>query len=221
MAPLTRASSRGHRAVVSTANLVAGGIAGAVSTAAFTVFHQIFINSIWWMFPIMLIAGIVSGVCLAWCYAVLVPRPSPRSWTLYVAMFTGMFGVLALASSAIYEPIITMAEVLESTSGNPVPVGETLGLMLFFTLSWAGLITWFYGGGWRAFGVAVITTSVLMLFLGFNVSTLGLVEIPTDGWVLMAEFFGYIAALGGFYGAVYAGLARWPDSTGERVAVES
>ncbi len=215
------ASERSPRVVETrvSSGLLAGATAGAASTAVFTVLHQIFISAIWWMFPVMLVAGAVCGACLAWCYSELVPGPSPRSWAWFTAMWTVMFGLLALASSAFYEPIITMAEMLESTGGNPIPISETLGLMIPFTLAWAGLVTWRYGAGWRGFGVVVASTTVLMLLLGFNVSTMGLVEIPTEGWVLVAKFFGYLAALGGVFGLVYALVVRWPKGAGVPDAV--
>lgn len=191
-------------------NLAVGAVAGVISVTVFTVLHQIFINAIWWMFPIMAIAGAVCGLTLSWCYDTLVTTPSQRSWWGYIAMFTGMFGLLGLASGLIYEPIITMTEMLESTGGNPIPISETIGLMAAFTLAWSGGLVLFYRKGWREFGIALATTFVLMLFLGFNVSTIGLVDFPTEAWALMAEFFGYLAALGFVFGAAFVVLVRWP-----------
>lgn len=185
-----------------------GAIAGVVSVTLFTVLHHVFISPIWWMYPIMAIAGAVSGFCLAWCYAGLVKAPSDRSWAIFIGLFTLMFGLLAVVSSLIYEPIITMAEVVNSTGGNPIPISETMGLMAVFTLGWAGLLTLAYRRGWRGFGVALIATSVLMLLLGVNVSTMGLVEIPRAGWILVLEFFGYLLAIGASYGFCYSWMRK-------------
>lgn len=193
-------------------SVAAGAVAGVCSVFVFTVLHQIFINSIWWMFPIMAIAGALCGACLAWCYSELVHQPSGRSLAGYVALFTTMFGLLLVVSFIVYEPIITLDAMLQSSGGNPIPVGETLPLMTVFTLGWAGFLTLLYRKGWRGFGVAVVTTSVLMVLLGFNVSTAGLVEIPTDTWLLIVEFFGYIIALAAVYGFVYAGTMNWASN---------
>ncbi|HVR33878.1 MAG TPA: hypothetical protein VMS74_14365 [Acidimicrobiia bacterium] len=192
--------------------LAAGAVAGVVAVLVFTTLHQIFINSIWWMFPIMAIAGAACGLCLAWCYATLVPNPSWRTWWGFIALFNIMFGLLALASAIIYEPIITMAEMVESSGGNPIPMSETLPLMIAFTLGWAGLLALVYKAGWRGFGAASATISVLMLLLGFNLSTVGLVDVPTEGWVLLAEFFGYVTALSVTYGLTHTGLMRFRGS---------
>ena len=183
--------------------LGAGAIAGVVATTIFTVAHHLFINPIWWAFPFMAVAGAACGSALAWCYSNLTETRTARSWAAFVAMFTAMFGLLALASSMVYEPIITMAEVVNSTGGNPIPIGESLGLMIPFTIGWAGFLTIIYRRGWRGFQTSLLATVVLMLFLGINVSTMGLVEIPTSGWMLVVEFFGYIVALGGSFGLTY------------------
>lgn len=189
-------------------SLAAGAVAGVVAVLVFTVLHQIFINPIWWMFPIMAIAGAGCGFCLAWSYAKLVPNPSWRTWWGYIGMVNVMFGLLALASALIYDPIITMAEMVESSGGNPIPMSETLPLMIVFTLGWAGLLTLMYKGGWHEFGAASATIAVLMLLLGFNLSTVGLVDVPTEGWILLAEFFGYVTALSVTYGLTHNGLMR-------------
>ena len=173
----------------------------------FTVLHQVFINPIWFLYPVMLVAGVLCGVSLAWCYSVLVAEPSTKSWASFVGLFTVMFGLLAVASALVYEPVYTMAEIVESTGGNPIPISETAALMVFFTVGWAALLTIGYRAGWKGFWVTLAATVVLMLLLGINVSTMGLVDIPKSGWVLVAEFFGFVAAIGGSYGIVY-GLIR-------------
>ncbi|MDX1469620.1 MAG: hypothetical protein R3258_09780 [Acidimicrobiia bacterium] len=183
--------------------LAAGAIAGGVSVTVFTVLHQVFINPIWFLYPVMLVAGVMCGVLLAWCYSVLVVKPSRPSWARFVTLFTVMFGLLAVASSLLYEPVYTMVEIVESSGGNPIPFRETAVLMLVFTVAWATLLAVGYRAGWRGFSAALIATAVLMLLLGFNVSTMGLVEIPKADWILVAEFFGYVVALGGSYGVVY------------------
>lgn len=181
----------------------AGAAAGIVATTVFTLAHHLFISPIWWAFPFMAVAGALCGAVLAWCYTGLVEHHTGRSWTVFVGLFILMFGLLALASSIVYEPIITMAEIVDSTGGNPIPLGESMGLMVVFTLGWAGILSVFYRRGWRGFAVALITTAILMLVLGVNVSTMGLVDIPTTGWVLVLEFFGYLVALGVSFGLSY------------------
>lgn len=197
-----------RRVSTATSGVGRGAAAGAISTTVFTALHHVFISPIWWMFPVMLVAGAACGACLVWCFSELVDEPSLKSWVGYVVLFTVMFGLLAVTSVVIYEPIITMTEMLDSTGGNPIPIRETIGLMTVFTLAWSGGLVWLYRKGWREFGIALAATTVLMLFLGFNVSTVGLVEFPTEARALMASFFGYIIALGLVFGAAFALLPR-------------
>lgn len=114
-----------------------------------------------------------------------------------------------------------MAEIVESSGGNPIPMSETLALMIVFTVVWAGLLAVTFEGGWRGFGTASVTIAVLMLLLGFNLSTVGLVDVPTEGWVLLAEFFGYVAALSVTYGLVHTGLMRLQGSGARRLSRKS
>lgn len=193
----------------------AGAIAGAVSITVFTVLHQLLINPIWFLYPVMLVAGVVCGISLAWCYSVLEKEPSGGSWARYVAMFTIMFGLLAAASALVYEPVYTMAEIVQSSGGNPIPFSDTAALMAVFTVAWASFLAMTYRAGWRGFWATLTATSVLMLLLGFNVSTMGLVDIPKSAWILVAEFFGFVAALGLSYGLVYS-LIRRGSSAGPR-----
>lgn len=189
-------------------SLAAGAVAGVVSVTVFTFLHQVFINPIWWMFPIMAIAGAACGLCLAWCYETLVSYPSWPTWWGYIGLINVMFGLLAWVSAVIYDPIISMAEMVESSGGNPIPISETLPLMIVFTLGWAGLLTAIFKAGWRGFGAASATIAVLMLLLGFNLSTVGLVDVPTEGWILLVEFFGYVTALSVTYGLTHTALMR-------------
>jgi len=190
------------------AGLGAGAAAGVVATTVFTIAPHLFISPIWWAFPFMAVASAACGASLVWCYSRLVDSGTTFSWAIFVGLFTSMFGLLALASSIVYEPIITMAEVVESTGGNPIPIGESMGLMVVFTLGWAGFLSVFYRRGWRGFAAALVATAILMLILGVNVSTMGLVEIPTTGWVLVLEFFGYLGALGVSFGLSYRFIER-------------
>jgi hypothetical protein len=54
----------------------------------------------------------------------------------------------------------------------------------------------------------LITVTVLVLLLGLNVSAIGLVDIPTDSTLLIAEMFGLILALALLNAAVFSVLER-------------
>lgn len=201
-------STRNEEASPVVSSAGAGAAAGVVATTVFTIAHHLFISPIWWAFPFMAVAGAACGASLVWCYSRLVGSATGRSWAIFVGLFTIMFGLLAVASSIVYEPIITMAEVVGSTGGNPIPIGESMSLMIIFTLGWAMFLSAIYRRGWHGFWAALMATTILMLPLGVNVSTMGLVEIPTAGWLLVLEFFGYLAALGVSFGLSYHLIER-------------
>lgn len=45
----------------------------------------------------------------------------------------------------------------------------------------------------------VVTSVLLMALLGMNVSAIGLVDIPVEGWYLVAELLGLVVGLGVVY----------------------
>jgi hypothetical protein len=188
--------------------LRSGALAGLVSVVVFTWIHDLFISDIWEMLPVMAVAGAVCGVCLAWSYRTLVPRPSPRSWAGYVGAFVAMFWLLAVASVAVFEPVTTMAEV--SAAGGPIDhlFATAMPLSLGFVVGFALFLVRRFGEGWAGLVPALVASAVLMLFLGMNVSAVGLVDIPTDGWYLVAELLGLIVALGAVFGVAVVLIDR-------------
>jgi hypothetical protein len=173
-----------------------GVVAGLVATVGFTLLHDLVISDIWAMLPIMAIAGAICGACLGWSYARLFAVPSVWSWLVYNATYMIMFGLLGAVSVVVFEPVTTMAAVLER--GGPVDdlIVQALPMTLAFTAVTAVLISLIFGRGWRQFGAVLATTSVLVLFLGLNVSAIGLVEFAGGGLYLVAEMFGLVAAIG-------------------------
>lgn len=192
-----------------------------VSVLVFTWVHDLVISDIWAMLPVMAAAGAMCGTCLAWSYGVLVPGPSLRSWAGYVGAFIAMFGVLAVASVVVFEPVTTMAEVLEV--GGPVDhlFGTALPLSVAFAVVFALFLVWRFGEGWSGLGPVLVTTAVLMAILGMNVSVIGLVDIPTDGWYLVAELLVLIVALGAVFGVAAALIDRTRASNSAGSAARS
>ncbi|RME84459.1 MAG: hypothetical protein D6775_05400 [Caldilineae bacterium] len=177
-------------------------IAGVVAVLVFTVAHQIFINNIWFSFPIMAAAGAVCGLCLGWSYRLLFERPSAKSWLSYNLFYDALFLLLAVASVLLFEPVITMEALL---AGGPPPselTVQALPLTALFTVLAAGIGGLIFGGRrWMQFGALLLTSILLMALLGMNVSIIGLVAIPREGWYVVAEFFGYILLLNAVYAA--------------------
>ena len=67
--------------------VLVGAFAGALSALVFTIVHQLIISSIWFAVVSMLVAGAVSGVCLAWSYAVVVNHKNVRTWLTYNSLY--------------------------------------------------------------------------------------------------------------------------------------
>lgn len=199
---------------------VAGAIAGAVSTVAFTVIHDLFISDVWFSLIPMLVAGILCGLCVGWSYALLVRRPSTGRWLRYNLIYVAMFALLGAISLLVFEPVTTMTAVVMANGPPDALIGQALPLTVLFTLGMAVLVAMLYGPSWKRFGAVLLTCSVLVLLLGLNVSVIGLVSIPRGSLYLVAEMFGLIMALNAVYVVVFLAL-RWPRHTKSSISATS
>ncbi len=185
------------------ANLVgAGALAGVLSALAFTAVHHVLISPIWFALPAMLVAGGLCGLCLAWSYSLLVTTPTVWSWLRYNAFFVGMFVALGLTSIASFRPVTTIAALLQARTPPNALIAQAFPMTGAFTLAVAALLWVLYRPGSRGAFALLVTTCVLVLLLGLNISVLGLVSVPRSEWGVLLEVLLLLVSLG----AVYAGL---------------
>ncbi len=188
--------------------VLSGALAGTFSAFIFTFVHDIFISDIWFSLLIMLVAGALCGASLAWSYTLLVDKSSLRSWLVYNLLYDAMFFLLALVSVLIFEPVTTMAALI-SLNGPPHDlIAQAMPITATFTFVMALVISIIYGFRWSSFGSALLTSVVLVLLLGLNVSVIGLVDIPRGSWYLVAEMLGLILMLNVAFVASFVVLER-------------
>jgi len=68
------------------------------------------------------------------------------------------------------------------------------------------VISLLYERNWKHFGAVLLTSIVLVLLLGLNVSAIGLISIPKGSLYLVAEFLGLIALINMVFVAVFIAL---------------
>ena len=185
-----------------------GAISGAASALVFVVVHDIFISDIWFSLIVMVLAGALCGMCLGWSFGVMIPAPSLSQWTKYNAVFVGMLFALGLASVIVFEPRTTLAVLIEENEPPGDLIAAALPMTAVFTIAAAAVIARLFGRTWTHFGVASITSVVLVALLGLNVSVIGLVDIPTDSLHLVAELFALILTLDVVFAVGFALLQR-------------
>jgi hypothetical protein len=178
-----------------------GTVAGAFSGLVFCVIHQVAISSIWFAVGPMLIAGAVCGTCVAWSYALVVKNYSVRSWAQYNALYVAALVGLGVTSLIMFEPVTTIPALLQSDAPPRALIGKALPVTGGFTAACAVVLTLLYRPGWRGAGAILLTTAFVVLFLGLNISILGLVSVPKSMLHVLAEVLGLIVSLA----LVYAG----------------
>ena len=162
-----------------------GAIAGVVSALVFTIIHGLMISQIWFILVPMLVAGAICGLCLSWRYGALVETPSIGGWLRYNALYLLLLFGLGPISLGLYEPMMTIPELLASPTGMPdVLIEAMMPLTAVYTLLMALFITWLYGRRWLRLPIVLATCAMLMLLLGLNIAPMGLVYLTT-GWLWM------------------------------------
>ena len=195
---------------------VPGAAAGALSALTFAAVHALMISDIWYSLVAMTVAGAACGATIGWSYGRLF-EPSIRTWLGYNASYVIALAVLGLVSVAAFEPRMTMAELL-TTDGPPSDlIGAAFPMTILFTLGAAVIVSVLFGRTLAAFGAIFVTCSVLVAFLGLNISVIGLIQIPTTSLYLVAELFGLIVVLAGSFAAVVMAIA-WRELGAHSVA---
>jgi hypothetical protein len=185
-----------------------GAVAGVASALLFTIVHGLLISDIWFALIALVVAGAACGLCLGWSYALLVASPSLGGWIRYNLLYLAMFLVLGAASVLVFEPVTTLSAVIAANAAPDELIRQAMPMTAAFTVATAALVSLLYAKNWTNFGAIFLTCSVLILSLGLNVSTIGLVDIPRGSLYLIAEMFGLILLLIGVFVVAFIGLER-------------
>lgn len=200
-----------------------GAVAGAASALVFTITHGLMISQIWFMLVPMLIAGAICGLCLSWSYTMLVETPSVAGWLRYNVLNLLLLFGLGPISLGLYEPMITIPELLALSNGMTDELLKAMmPLLVVYTLLMALVITWIYGCHWSRLPTVLPTCALLMLLLGHNIAPIGLVYLST-GWVwMLLELLVLIVILDVVFAFLFLLLARgWLKKTAVLPAIEN
>jgi hypothetical protein len=189
--------------------LLSGAAAGAASAFAFTALHHLLISDIWFSLIPMLVAGAVSGLCLAWTYRVLFDPPSASGWWLYNGLWVALLVLLGLASFLVYEPVTTMTAIM-ATGGAPPDdlLWQAAPLTVGFILATTASLSLIWGRSPLKVVSILVTTTIIVALLGINVSALGLVELDGSAVFLLAEMVALIMALVFGFAGIFLLLER-------------
>jgi len=184
--------------------VASGALAGAFSAFVFCVVHQFLISPIWFAIVAMLVAGAVCGALVAWSYAVAVDNKTVWSWMGYNALYVTILVALGIASLIAFEPVTTIATLLESNEPPRALIGRALPITGLFTVGSATFLTLLYRPGWRGAAAIFVTAVAVVAFLGLNISILGLVFVPKSLLYVIAEVLVLIVTLALVYAAAMA-----------------
>jgi len=193
-----------------------GALAGVIATLTFMIIHAITILGIWFSLAPMLLAGAACGFCLAWSYAATSDAPSTRRWLTFNGMAVVLLFVLGGISFVLFEPRVTMAQLLVADD----PLGDVIppALPLMLLASIVGTIVMWVSFGRRRAAVVPIAISqfLLMFLLGHNFAILGLVEMSAAAVPMLGTFMWLTILLAATFSATALALARVVQVVGSR-----
>jgi len=187
-----------------------GIVAGAISAFSFALIHAIFISDIWFSLPALLIAGAICGLCLGWTYGLLFETPSIHTWLQYNALYVGMFVLIGCVSVMVFEPVTTLAVVMQSDAPPDYLFKQALPMTIISTIIMAAIIGRLHARTMAHYAAILLTCTVLVILLGLNVSVIGLISIPRSSIYLIGELAGLILSLNAVFIVVYISL-EWKN----------
>ena len=179
-----------------------------VSMAAFAVVHYLTISDIWFSLPIMAPLGAVVGAMLAWTFRVMGGPGRVGRWLAYCSCHLAVLISLGVVSLLVYEPVSNMrllTGVLGIQEADRL-VGEALPLLAVFTVVGSVAVTAIFGRAkWHVIP-NLVTTALVMAFLGSNVVIIGLIELDTSATPALIELTGLTVVVVGVYALFMAGV---------------
>jgi len=187
---------------------VSGIISGAFAAYLFAFIHEIYIVDIWFSLAVMMASAALCGFCLAWSYRLLFTRPSIPGWWKYNAVYVFLFILLGAVSVIVFEPVTTVAELISKNEPPRELIIQAAPMTLIFIIAGTLILSLIYSRKIIHYLVIFITVSVLIIFLGLNVSLLGLVFFPGNMFYLIMEMYALILLLNFVFGGTFM-LIQW------------
>jgi len=188
--------------------VLSGAVSGASTVVAFTALHQLLISDIWFSFAPMLIAGVACGASLAWSYRLQFEPATSHGWWSFVTLHTVLLLGLGGASVAMFDPTVPMAALIAANE----PPAELIAQAMPLTLGWIALAaitpTLLWGRSLKALASNSLTSALLILLLGLNVSALGLVDMSGGSPFVVLEFLGLLVVIMLGYGTTFRVMER-------------
>lgn len=156
----------------------------------------------------MVIAGAVSGICIAWTFGLLFQKLTFNDWLRFNLFFIAMFVLLGIVSVIIFEPVATITALRVANERPTELINKSMPLTIIFIVGATITLGLLYGHNWKHYVSILLTNSVLIFLLGLNVSILGLIFIPTDFLYLILELFALIFLIFFVYAVVFFMLEK-------------
>ena len=188
--------------------VLAGALAGVLTVIGFAVVHQLLISDIWFSFLPMAVAGAACGASLAWSYKLQFRSASLTTWWRFVALYTCLLLTLGGVSVLLFDPVVPMAVLIAANEPPSELIAQALPLTAAFIVVAAAIPSLLWGRSPKKVGSNLVTSTLLIILLGLNVSVLGLVDMSGGSPFVVIEFLALLVVIMLGYGLAFPLLAR-------------
>ncbi|MEQ8330403.1 MAG: hypothetical protein RH859_08090 [Longimicrobiales bacterium] len=182
--------------------------AGVVTVLGFTVLHQLLISDIWFSVVPMSVAGAACGASLAWSYTLQFRPATVSTWWGFVTMHTVLLLGLGGVSVALFDPVVPMAALVAANEPPSELIGQAMPLTLAFIVAVAAIPSLLWGRTLPKLVANTVTSALLILLLGLNVSVLGLVDMSSGSPLVVLEFLALLVVIMIGYGTAFYLIER-------------
>lgn len=106
----------------------------------------------------------------------------------------------------MFDPVITVVEATESDGPLTDLLVEAMPLTIISVVAIAVIVSLLFGSLRRDLGPSLVASVVLMVFLGLNLTIMGLVEFSASDMGVIVGFMGLVAFLGAVFTAAFVVL---------------
>ncbi|MFW9779526.1 MAG: hypothetical protein ACFFE8_11780 [Candidatus Heimdallarchaeota archaeon] len=164
--------------------LLSGTLAGTITSVIFILLHFLFIADIFFILPVAIILGALTGGCLAWAYLRIFNSFDLQNLTKFLALFSIPMILVDLVT-LFSEKTYSFEELVESQTLPPDFLARVIFPIIPIVLLSGIAIGWYFGKDRKAVIPAISANVMVLIGIGHNVPFINMVSV--DNLVLFLE----------------------------------
>jgi hypothetical protein len=164
-----------------------GAISGTITSLMFLILHQVVLDTpIWFVTPMAIIFGLLTGLTLAWSYTIYFSEFNLKNTFVLHGLYLLPIPILILITLLLFEPKWTFEEANDPANTDEL-LSTAFSIVIPFALIYGILQGILYKKNNKSLQASISTNLVILTGIGHNFPLFVLVEFDADGSVLLSE----------------------------------